>query len=69
MKIAVDENIPLMTVRAHEMMGHDVRDICGTVDEGIQDDALWEMVQHEERLLITTDKGFTRYPLRIIMVY
>jgi predicted nuclease of predicted toxin-antitoxin system len=60
-KIAVDENIPLMTVRALGTMGHDLRDIRGTVDEGIQDDALWEMVQHEERLLITTDKGFTRY--------
>ena len=44
MKIAVDENIPLMTVRYLGMMGHDVRDIRGTVDEGIQDDALWEMV-------------------------
>jgi len=27
----------------------------------MQDDALWEMVQREERLLITTDKGFTHY--------
>jgi predicted nuclease of predicted toxin-antitoxin system len=61
MKIAVDEHIPLMTVRALQDLGHDVRDIRGTADEGMQDDALWEMVQREGRLLITTDKGFTHY--------
>jgi predicted nuclease of predicted toxin-antitoxin system len=27
----------------------------------MQDDALWEMAQREERLLMTTDKGFTQY--------
>ena len=47
----VDEHIPLMTVQALPMMGHDVRDIRGTPDEGMQDDALWEMAQREERLL------------------
>ena len=59
MKIFVDENIPLMTVRALCEMGYDVRDIRGTSDEGMTDDALWELVQREGRLLITTDKGFT----------
>jgi len=43
------------------MMGHDVRDIRGTPDEGMQDDALWEMAQREGYLLITTDKGFMHY--------
>ena len=61
MKIFVDEHIPVMTVRALAFMGHEIRDIRGTPDEGIQDDALWEMVQREKRLLITTDKGFTQY--------
>jgi len=50
-----------MTVRTLRMLGHDVRDIRGTPDEGMQDDALWEMAQQEERLLITTDRGFTPY--------
>jgi predicted nuclease of predicted toxin-antitoxin system len=59
MKIFVDENIPLMTVWALREMNHDVVDIRGTVDEGMIDDALWEMIQREGRLLITTDKGFT----------
>jgi predicted nuclease of predicted toxin-antitoxin system len=61
MKIFVDEHIPLMTVRDLRMMGHDVCDIRGTSNEGMEDDALWEMAQREERLLITTDKGFTHY--------
>ena len=55
MKILVDEHIPLMTVQVLPTMGYDVRDIRGTPDEGMQDDALWEMAQREERLLITTD--------------
>ena len=50
MKIFVDENIPLMTVRALREMGHDVLDIRGTVDEGMTGDALWEMIQPEGRL-------------------
>ena len=61
MKIFVDENIPLMTVQTLRDMGHDVLDIRGTVYEGMTDDALWEMVQREGRLLITTDKGFAWY--------
>lgn len=50
-----------MTVRALREMGHDVLDIRGTAYEGLADDALWEMVQREGRLLITTDKGFARH--------
>jgi len=61
MKILVDEHIPLMTVQALHMMGHDIRDIRGTPEQGMQDDALWDMAQREERLLMTTDKGFTQY--------
>ncbi len=61
MKIFVDENIPLLTVRALLEEEHDVLDIRGTADKGMEDDILWHMIQGEERLLITTDKGFTRY--------
>ena len=61
MNISVDENIPLITVQALRDLGHDVLDIRGTVDEGMPDDALWEMVQREGRLLITTDKGFAQH--------
>ncbi|MCY4089553.1 MAG: DUF5615 family PIN-like protein [Caldilineaceae bacterium] len=64
MRIFVDENIPLMTVTELRSLGHDVHDIRGTVDEGMQDDALWDMAQQEKRILITTDKGFTHYRMR-----
>ncbi len=58
MNICVDENIPLITVVELRKLGHDVLDIRGTDDQGISDDLLWEKVQKEKRLLITTDKGF-----------
>ncbi len=58
MKVCVDENIPLITVLELRKLGYDVLDIRGTSDQSMSDEALWEMVQREERLLITTDKGF-----------
>ena len=61
MNIFVDENIPLMTVQVLREEGHDVLDIRGTPDEGMEDETLWNMSQREKRLLITTDKGFTQY--------
>jgi predicted nuclease of predicted toxin-antitoxin system len=61
MKIFVDENIPSTTVQSLREIGHDVSDIRGTEYEGAADDVLWDMVQQERRLLITTDKGFARY--------
>ena len=61
MNIFVDENIPLMTVQVLREEGHDVLDIRGTPDEGMEDETLWNMIQREKRLLITTDKGFTQY--------
>jgi predicted nuclease of predicted toxin-antitoxin system len=62
-KLFVDEHIPLMTVRALREMGHEVLDIRGTPDEGMPDPDLWERAQREERLLITTDKGFAVHRL------
>ena len=61
MRVLVDEHIPLVTVRALRTMGHDVRDIRGTAHEGLPDDELWAMAQSEERLLVTTDRGFTHH--------
>ena len=59
MKIFVDENIPLITVKELRSTGYDVRDIRGTTDQGIPDADLWQIAQQEKRLLITTDKGFS----------
>jgi len=61
MKILVDENIPRMTVNHLRKLGHDVRDIRRTSDQGLADAALWDIAVREDRLLITTDKGFTEY--------
>jgi predicted nuclease of predicted toxin-antitoxin system len=60
MKALVDENIPLMTVRALREMGHDVLDVRGTAREGMSDDEMWDLAQQEQRLVVTTDKGFAR---------
>ena len=61
MRILVDENIPLISLKQLREMGHDVLDIRGTADEGISDELLWDKAQREQRLLITTDKGFSHH--------
>jgi predicted nuclease of predicted toxin-antitoxin system len=59
MKILVDENVPRLTAARLRELGHDVMDIRGTADEGIDDESIWRLAQTESRLLITTDKGFS----------
>ena len=59
MDILADENIPLITVAGLRELGHDVKDIRGTVEQGLPDSELWALALAEERMLITTDKGFT----------
>ena len=61
MDILVDENIPLMSAGQLREMGHDVLDIRGTADQGISDELLWNKACQENRLLITTDRGFAHY--------
>ncbi|MFH0727745.1 MAG: DUF5615 family PIN-like protein [Pseudomonadota bacterium] len=61
MKILVDENIPASTVAELRVQGHDVLDIRGTTDQGMADQELWQKAVQEERLLITTDKGFAEH--------
>jgi Protein of unknown function DUF82. len=60
MKILVDENIPLMTVKALRDAGHEVTDVRHTADAGMSDETLWSKAQKEACLFITTDKGFTK---------
>lgn len=61
MKILVDENIPATTLSELREQGHDVLDIRGTSDQGMADQQLWEKAVQEQRLLITTDKGFAEH--------
>jgi predicted nuclease of predicted toxin-antitoxin system len=58
MKFCVDENIPLITVEELRRLGHDVLDIREAGQQGLIDDLLWADAQREQRILITTDKGF-----------
>jgi predicted nuclease of predicted toxin-antitoxin system len=60
MKILTDENIPKLTVSVLREQGHDVLDIRGTAQEGLPDQDLWNLATRENRLLITTDKGFAK---------
>ena len=53
MKILVDENIPRMTAEALIDLGHDVRDVRGTAEEGATDQELWGIAQREGRLFVT----------------
>ena len=42
-------------------MGHDVLDIRGTERQGMFDDELWSLAQAGQRMLVTTDKGFSEH--------
>jgi len=57
----VDENIPRMTVIRLRELGHDVRDVRGTADQGLKDPDLWSVALAEHRVLVTTDRGFTEF--------
>lgn len=61
MRIFVDENIPKMAAKALREAGHDVKDIRGTPEEGMSDEDIWNVINKEKRLLITTDKGHNIY--------
>ena len=61
MNIFVDENIPKITVKTLIENEHHVIDIRNTEKEGIPDAEIWENVLKNKALLITTDKGFSRY--------
>jgi predicted nuclease of predicted toxin-antitoxin system len=60
MKIFVDENIPRITIDELTKRGYNVFDIRGTPKEGTDDDVIWEIARKEGRLIITTDKGFSK---------
>jgi len=47
MRVLIDENIPRMTVDALRALGHDVKDIRGTSEQGVADSDLWELALAE----------------------
>lgn len=61
MRFIVDENVPLRTVAALTSEGHDVMDFRETSHEGMPDELLWPLATSEQRVLLSTDKGFLAY--------
>ena len=50
-----------MTVDHLRELGHDVRDVRGTSDQGLKDPDLWSTALVGRRVLVTTDRGFTEF--------
>src|ERR1017187_9082335 len=61
MRIPGMRTSPRMTVDALGALGNDVKDIRGTLAQGLPDPELWRVATTEARLLITTDKGFSEF--------
>ena len=58
MRIKVDEDLPRAAVQMLRRHGHEAVSVVEQGMGGTKDDALWQMVQAEQRFLVTADKGF-----------
>ncbi len=58
MRVKVDEDLPRSLAALLQQRGHDVATVRDQGLSGCTDDALWPVVQSEERFLVTADKGF-----------
>lgn len=58
MKIKLDENITVAAKEVFLSCGHETRSIHDEAMAGALDRALWRVCQHEERMLVTFDRGF-----------
>lgn len=59
MKIKLDENLPTSVARMLQIHGHDVHTVPDEQLCGVPDHRLWQVVQLEERFLITQDLDFS----------
>jgi predicted nuclease of predicted toxin-antitoxin system len=57
MRLLADENIPLETVRALRLAGHDVFAVTES-SPGAADEALLELARGEARVVVTFDRDF-----------
>jgi predicted nuclease of predicted toxin-antitoxin system len=64
MRIKVDEDLPRVVTQMLRAKGHDSVSVTEQAMGGAKDDALWDVVQAEERFLVTADKGFGDIRLR-----
>jgi predicted nuclease of predicted toxin-antitoxin system len=58
MKFFLDENFPKAAVELLVGLGHEVADIRGTDEEGVDDVTIFRMAQKRGAALLTTDRDF-----------
>lgn len=58
MKFLLDENFPKSAEKLLHDYGHEVVDIRGTIQQGINDFQLFDYAQQIEAILLTTDRDF-----------
>ena len=58
MRIKVDEDLPKAATQFLCEKGYEAISVIGQRMGGAKDSALWQVVQNEQRFLVTADKGF-----------
>jgi hypothetical protein len=56
--VKVDEDLPIEISILVGAVGHDAKTVYTQGHCGLPDDQLWPIVQQEQRMLFTADKGF-----------
>lgn len=59
MLIKVDEDLPVQVARMLRAEGYDAVTVLEQRMGGEKDPALWQIVQAEQRFLVTADKGWS----------
>jgi predicted nuclease of predicted toxin-antitoxin system len=59
MRIKLDENLPLKLAASLKALGHDVDTVFDEGLAGHADTDIWQIAQHEKRVLITQDLDFS----------
>lgn len=55
MRFLLDENFPKAAHQFLQIRGHGIFDFRGTVDQGMKDEAVFQMAQRLQTTLLTTD--------------
>src|SRR4051812_23395328 len=58
LSVKVDEDLPAEIATLLSAAGHDAKSVYAQGHSGLPDDQLWRIVQQEQRMLFTADKGF-----------
>ncbi len=56
--VKVDEDLPADIAGIFRAAGHETKTVYEQGHVGLPDDQLWPIVQREQRMLVTADKGF-----------